>query len=162
MDLRLAQLDVDEGNLAEGERRLVAVMDEALSSGYDEPAIEAMSYAGDAALLRGDVASARSYFERALTHIDDTGFTSSKTDIAIKLADLYLDENDVAAAEPLLGYVVEDDDTASALKLRARYAFMSGNRARAVQLMEAARDLAGEAWTSDDDADLATYRAAPP
>ncbi|MBT8078571.1 MAG: tetratricopeptide repeat protein [Gammaproteobacteria bacterium] len=157
VELRLAKLDIDEGGLTAADQRIHQVLDAALAADYPEPAIEAMDYAGDVALLRGNPSDARNYYEQALAHIEDTGFTSPKTGIAIKLAALYLDEDKAAAAEPLLGFLIEQEQTAEIYKLRARFAHMTGDHERSVTLMEAARDIAGAEWSTDDSAMLARY-----
>ena len=130
VDLRLAQFDIDEGKLTAADQRIHQVLDAALAADYPEPAIEAMGYAGDVALLRGEPTEALNFFEQAMAHIEDTGFTSEKTVIAIKLAHLYLDQNDTAATEPLLGYLIEQEGTSAIYKLRARYANVTGDHER--------------------------------
>ncbi|MEM8814396.1 MAG: tetratricopeptide repeat protein [Pseudomonadota bacterium] len=160
VELRLARLDIDEGELAAADARIQAVLTAAQDAELPEPAIEAMEYAGDVAVLRGDAATAVRYYEDALAEIDRTGFNSEKTPIAISLAGLYLDRRDLTASEPLLGYLVEQEPSVDSLRLRARYAYATGDILRSVSLMETAESLAGESWSSNDAETLALYREA--
>ena len=74
---------------------------------------------------------------------------------------LHLDREDLLAAEPLLGYIVEQEQNADSLKLRARYVYVSGDRAAAVSLMEEARAVAREPWSREDADVPASYRQTP-
>jgi len=158
VDLRLAQFDIDEGKLAAADQRIHQVLEATLEADYPEPAIEAMVYAGDVALLRDDPAESIRYLEQAMAHIEETGFTSEKPRIAVRLADLYLDQNDTAAAEPLMGYLIEQEGTFAIYKLRARYAHVTDDHERSVTLLETARELAEGQWTTDDEDTLASYK----
>ena len=158
VELRLAELDIDESRFDAADTRVREVLEEALAADFPEPAIEAMKYAGDVAVLQGDKAEGVRRYEQALAHIDTTGFTSDKTTIAIKLANLFLDRGDVAAAEPHLGYVIEQEPTVEILRLRARHAHTTGGKTQSISLMEAAQDLAKESWTESDAETLARYR----
>ena len=131
---------------------------QALGNDLPEPAIEAMRYAGDIALARGDTVAARGHFERALAHVDETGFMSMRPPIASRLVSMYLADGDLSAAEPLLGFLVEQEPNAFDLSLRARYAFLVGNGAQAVTLMTQAKSLAGETWGEPEETMLARYR----
>lgn len=142
VDLRLALLDKDENKLDDAESRIHAVLAEALAEDFPEPAIEAMQYAGDLAVLKEDLPRAVQHYEQALDHIEVTGFTSEKTAIAIKLAKLYLDQGNTAAVEPLLGYIVEQEPSAEMLELQAEYAQATGDDERSAALMEQAQALA--------------------
>lgn len=158
VDLRLVKLDIDQNNLAAAEDRIHQILELSLAQNFPEPAIEAMDYAGDVAMLRNDPQEARERYEDALAHIEETGFAGKKVDIAVKLANLYLDAGDLAATEPLLGYIVEQDGTADTFRLRARYSHRTGDRERSVSLMETAKELAKENWSDEDSETLAAYR----
>ena len=161
VDLRLARLDVDAGQLDVAAQRVDDVLERTLAAGLPEPAIEAMEYAGDIAVRLGDTATALRHYEDALAHIEASGFTTEQMPVSIKLAALYLDREDLHAAEPLLGYVVEQEQNADSFKLRARYAHLSGDHAAAVSLMEQARALAKDSWSPEDADVLASYRGNP-
>jgi len=161
VDLRLARLDVDAGQLDDAASRVDDVLERTLAAGLPEPAVEAMEYAGDIAVKRGETAAAIRYYEDALAHIETSGFTTERMPVSIKLAALYLDREDLHAAEPLLGYIVEQEQNPGSLKLRARYAHASGDAAAAVSLMEQAKALAKESWSREDADVLASYRQSP-
>lgn len=158
VDLRLAELMIDEGDLAAASALIGEVRTEARRHGFNEPAIEALDYAGDVALRQNQLAEARQYYEEAIDEMDASGFTSRKTDVVTKLANLHLDLGDMTAAEPLLGYLVEQDSEPATLKVEARYAFVSGDSVRAVELMESAKAEAGAGWSAADERALASYR----
>ncbi len=158
MALRLVRVDLERGAPESADARVAEVLEQALESDLHEPAIEAMRYAGDIALDRGDAGAARDFFERALARVDETGFTSMRAPIASRLVSIYLDEGDLAAAEALLGYLVEQEPNAYDLSLRARYAYLVGEGAQAVTLMTEAKSLAGERWGDSEETTLARYR----
>ncbi len=158
VDLRLVRLDMNAGNLAAADVRLKQILETTLREDYPEPAIEALDYTADLALLRDDPVQAIEYFERALAHIEETGFTGRKTSISTKLAQLYLDDDNLPAAEALIGYIVEQEEAASTYALRARYSSLTGDAQRAVTFMEKAKELAGDRWDAEDEEVLAAYQ----
>ncbi len=149
VELRLALLDKDENKLDDAESRIHAVLADALAEDFPEPAIEAMQYAGDVAVLKENVPQAVQFYEQALEHVETTGFSSEKTEIAVKLANLYLDQGNTAAVEPLLGYVIEQEPSAKILELQARYARATGDAERSAALMEEAQALAKDSTGSE-------------
>jgi DNA-binding winged helix-turn-helix (wHTH) protein/tetratricopeptide (TPR) repeat protein len=158
--LRLAMLEQEAGNIASAEQTAAEVLEVTLREGLHEPAIEAMELQGDLARGQDDTDGSIAAYRRALAHIDETGFVSRQSRIVRKLAGVYLDEGDLGAVEPLLGSLVNEADNAYNLQLRARYAYLKGNTAQALSLLEATKAAAGDAWTDDDEALLAEYRAA--
>ena len=158
--LRIAQIDMRLGDLDSAEQGANAVLEVSLREAFHEPAIEALEVLGNIAIEREAPARAAAHWQDALEHIDRTGFLERKGDIVLKLADVYLDRGDADAVEPLIGYLIEFDDSAVSTQTQARYAFLRGDVSRAVELMEAAERLAGDAW-GDSDAELLTsYREA--
>ncbi len=158
VDLRLAELMIDDGEFAAASTLIRDVKAKALSAGFHEPAIEAMDYSGDLALKQNRAAEAELHYEEAIGKMDASGFTARRTDVVTKLATLRLDRGDTAAVEPLLGYLVEQAAGARTLKLEARYAFAMGDSERAVELMENAKAEAGTAWSVEDERTLAGFR----
>ena len=142
VELRLALLDKEENRLDDAESRVQAVLVEALAEDFPEPAIEAMQYAGDIAVLKADIPQAVQRYEEALEHVEATGFTSEKTAIAVKLANLHLDQGNISSVEPLLGYLIEQEPSAEILELQAKYAQATGDDERSAALMEEAQALA--------------------
>lgn len=159
VQLRLAALDMDTERYADAASRIDAVLAKALANDLHEPAIEALDYRGDLERDRDRPAAAREAWRAALAHIEATGFTARKADIAVKLAHLHLDADDMASAEPLIGYALGERASAPALKLQARYAYLKGDAGRSVELMERARELDTN-WSADDAQTLTDYRAA--
>lgn len=158
--IRLARLDMNAGDYVAAKESADTVLDIALREALHEPAIEAMELHGDIAYLQSDSVRAASAYRDALSYIDESGFVGGKTRIVTKLANRLLDQQDVAATEPLIGYIVEQADTLATLKLRARFAFSVGEAGRSVELQEMAQAIAADDWSDKDEQTLARYRAA--
>lgn len=150
VELRLALLDKEENKLDDAESRVQAVLAEALAEDFPEPAIEAMQYAGDLAVLKADITRGVRFYEQALEHVEATGFISEKTAIAVKLANLHLDQGNILSVEPLLGYLVEQEPSTEILELRAKHARATGDDERSAALMEEAQALAKGASGSEE------------
>ncbi len=150
VELRLALLDKEENKLDEAESRVQAVLAEALAEDFPEPAIEAMQYAGDLAVLKADIPRGVRFYEQALEHVEATGFTSEKTAIAVKLANLHLDQGNISSVEPLLGYLIEQEPSTEILELQAKHARATGDEERSAALMEEAQALAKGAPGSEE------------
>ena len=160
VDVFLAQIDVEVGDLTSASQRIDEVLALSLREALHEPAIEARELRGDIARIQSDTATAVDAYQQALRQIDETGFNSLKTRITIKLANLFLDQDNLAAAEPLLGYLIEDGDSASALRVRARYAFLKNDAARALELLESMQSSFADDFTDADTQTLSAYREA--
>lgn len=158
--LRLAQIDMRLGDLDSAEAGANAVLELSLRELFHEPAIEAMEVLGNIAIEQDAPERAAVHWQAALEHIDRTGFPARKDDIVLKLADVHLDRNEADAVEPLIGYLIEHDESPASVRTQARYAFLRGDVSRAVELMESAEALAGDAWRDADAALLAEYREA--
>ena len=157
VDIRLARIDVQDDNLASARERVDNVLAFALREALHEPAIEAMELGGDIALRQDDTAGAIDAYEQALNLIDETGFVVTKYRVAVKLANVFLDTEDIAAAEPLVGSLIESGETPGVLRLRARYAHLRGDADRAVELMETLKSTFADNWTEADAAALDQY-----
>ncbi|MDJ0748622.1 MAG: tetratricopeptide repeat protein [Woeseiaceae bacterium] len=157
VDIRLARIDVQDDNLTSAGERVDNVLAYTLREALHEPAIEAMELRGDIALRQGDAAGAIDAYERTLKHIDETGFVVTRFRATVKLANVFLDNEDVAAAEPLIGSLIESGETPSVLRVRARYAHLRGDADRAVELMEAFKSTFVDDWTEADAAALDRY-----
>ncbi|MEO1595547.1 MAG: tetratricopeptide repeat protein [Pseudomonadota bacterium] len=156
--LRLARIDIERGDTDSAATRVADVLETALAADLPEPAIEAMRYAGDMAWQRDDVASARDYYERGLSHVEQTGFESLRMPLAQRLASIYLDVGDLDAAASILGFLVEQEPSVYNLTLQARYAHLTGDAVQAVTFMSDAKALAGDAWADDNEQLLTEYR----
>lgn len=120
--LRLARMDLKNGETAAAEKSTHEVLSLALREALHEPAIEAMELSGDIALQQSDPDRAVAAYEKALSHIDQTGFISRKSKIVTKLANTFLDLGNVSSTEPLIGYMIEQGDLSTAdAQTLARY-----------------------------------------
>ncbi len=158
VDIRLARMDVQDDNLASARERVDNVLAFTLREALHEPAIEAMELAGDIALRQGDTAGAINAYQQTLEHIDETGFVVTEYRTTVKLANVFLDNGDLAAAEPLVGSLIESGETPGVLRVRARYAYLRGDADRAVELMETFKSTFADDWTEADAAALDRYR----
>jgi hypothetical protein len=59
----------------------------------------------------------------------------------------FLDSENLAAAEPLVGSLIEIGDSPGGLRVRARYAHLRGDSARAVELMDTFQATFVDDWT---------------
>ena len=84
----------------------------------------------------------------------------TKNRVTVKLANLLLDKNDLDAAEPLIGNLIEAGDSPNALRARARYADLQGDATRAVELMESLQESFPDDWGEADNEPLERFRAA--
>ncbi len=160
VSLRLARLDLRAGQFAaaaEGAQRVLAA---AQRESLHEPAIEALELSGDIAAGQADTAAAIAAYRDAVAYIDQTGFVERKTDIVVKLVTALLAQGDLVASEPLVGYLIEQGNTAASLRARADYAFQAGDVERAIRNLESVRAADASGWSDADEARLADYRAA--
>ena len=73
---------------------------------------------------------------------------------------MLLDQNDLEAVDPLIGYMIEQGNESASLKVRAHSAFVQGEIEQSVSLLESARSTAEDDWTEADEVRLAEYREA--
>ena len=156
--VRLARIDVQADDLDSAQQRVDEILDLAQREALHEPGIQAMELGGDIASRQGDPGRAIEVYEQTLRYIDETGFVVTKRRVTVKLVNLLLDQGDLAAAEPLVGNLIEAGDSPSALRVRARFADMQGDAARAVELMESLQETYADDWTDEDADTLERYR----
>ena len=148
--VRLAQVDIRDDDIVSAQERVDEVLELALREALHEPAIEAMELRGDIAGRQGDPAGAIDAYQQTLRQIDETGFVINRNRVTVKLANRLLDENELAKAEPLIGKLIEVGDSASALRVRARYAELQNDSARAAELMELLKETFADDWNEQD------------
>lgn len=155
VSVRLARIDVHTGDLAAAEGRI----DDLLSATdvAHEPAIEALELRGDIRLRKSDSAGAVESLRQALKRIDESGFVVTRQRVALKLANLLLDQNDISAAEPLVGSLIEDDESPDTLRIRARLAYQQGDVSRSVELLESLKENYATDWSEKDAINLDAY-----
>lgn len=156
--LRLAYIDIKENDLDSAQERVDEVLVLAQREALHEPTIEAMELTGDIANRRGDSSRAIEAYEQTIQYIDETGFVSRRDNVSIKLVGLLLDANELAAAEPLIGNLIESGESARVLRVRARYAHLQGDNARAAELMETLQETFADDWTEEDTDTVNRYR----
>jgi DNA-binding winged helix-turn-helix (wHTH) protein/tetratricopeptide (TPR) repeat protein len=156
--VRLARIDLKDGDLVSAQERIDEVLGLARREALHEPAIEAMELSGDIADMQGDPARAIDAYQQTIRQINETGFVVTRNRVTVKLANLLLDGNELAVAEPLIGNLIEAGESASALRVRARYAHLQGDTARAAELIELLRETFADDWTEQDAALLDRYR----
>jgi len=156
--VRLARIDLKDGDLVSAQERIDEVLGLARREALHEPAIEAMELSGDIADMQGDPARAIDAYQQTIRRINETGFVVTRNRVTVKLANLLLDGNELAVAEPLIGNLIEAGESASALRVRARYAHLQGDTARAAELIELLKETFVDDWTEQDAALLDRYR----
>lgn len=157
VDVRLARIDVQQRELQAAEQRI-----DSLLSRPDvphEPAIESMELQGDIRLLEGEASQAIAAYRSTLQRIDDSGFVVTRKRVALKLANLLLDEQDIESAEPLVGYLIETGESPDTLRVRARLAAAKGDAAGALELLETLRENFAADWSETDSGTEETLRA---
>jgi tetratricopeptide (TPR) repeat protein len=157
VDVRIARIDLEDNDLVSAQKRVDNVLALAVREALHEPAIEAMELGGDIANQPGDTDRAIDAYRQTIRRIDETGFVVTRDRVTTKLANLLLDRNDLEAAEPLVGNLIESGESASALRVRARYAHLQGDPARAAELMESLKSTFAEDWTEEDAGTLDRY-----
>ena len=158
VDVRLARIDLQDNDLVSAQERVDSVIALTLREALHEPGIEALELGGDIAKQTGDTDRAIDAYQQTIRRIDETGFVVNRNRVATKLANLLLDRNDLEAAEPLVGNLIESGESADALRVRARYAHLQGDTARAAELMESLKATFAEDWTEADAGALDRYR----
>ncbi|MEO1034264.1 MAG: tetratricopeptide repeat protein [Pseudomonadota bacterium] len=144
--LRLADIDADRGQLGAAVARAADIRQQTLAAGHFQPAIEALELEGDLA-RRGDrLAFAVSSYEQALKVIDGSNFVGRREPIMRKLVAVHLDREDLSAAEPLIGHLIDGDVNVESKLLQARFYRLDGDVALARARLNEAKALAGDAW----------------
>jgi tetratricopeptide (TPR) repeat protein len=156
--VRLARIDLRDDDFVSAQKRVDEVIALSLREALHEPGIEAMELGGDIAVRQGDPARAIDAYRQTIRRIDESGFVVTRNRVTVKLANLLLDENEIAAAEPLIGNLIETGESASALRVRARYAHLQGDPDRAAELMESLKLTYVDDWTDADADALDWYR----
>jgi DNA-binding winged helix-turn-helix (wHTH) protein/tetratricopeptide (TPR) repeat protein len=151
-DLRIARVGLLRGQSADAERVAAEVLAAAREARLNAPEIEALEMLGDAARARDDVALAEARYREALDTVRSLSWEGKESEIALKLAELYLERDGLADAEPLVGIVSRQPPALAGLRLQARFAQARGDLATAMRLMEQARGLGDMRWSEQDEA----------
>lgn len=119
--MRLAQLDMITGDLDSAARNAQAVLDLSLREALHEPAIEAMETLGDIARQQTDLDSAIDSYQNALSHMQEWGFIAKQSRVLRKLADVFIEQDDLVSAEPFIGQLIELGESPETEELLQRY-----------------------------------------
>jgi DNA-binding winged helix-turn-helix (wHTH) protein/tetratricopeptide (TPR) repeat protein/TolB-like protein len=157
-DLKLAGLDLIEEQYDAAWDTAYRVLPESRELTLIQPEVQAMELLGDVAAARGDIIAAVDEYSAALDRVRESSWTAKENTLMWKLAGAHMDLGDLESAAPLIGALSRQTDNEEALRARARYAWLNGEAATAVLHMEAARELAGDAWDNENEATLQRYR----
>ena len=158
-DLKIARLDLT-ANQWERTRQLAnQVLESSREQGLMQPEVEALELLGDLEMARDDIPAAITQYKAAIDRLRETTWVSKDEELTVKLADAYMDIQDLETAAPLIGALAGGDENVQSLKTRARFRFLRGEAGRAAELMTRAKTLAGQAWADENEAMLTQYTA---
>jgi tetratricopeptide (TPR) repeat protein len=156
-DLRIARVGLQRGAPGDAETVGLEVLAAARDAKLNGPEIEALELLGDAARARKAMPQAESRYREALETVRNVSWEGKESEIAMKLAEIYLERGAVAEAEPLVGIISRHPPALAGLRLQARFALARGDPAAAAQLMEQARGLGDQRWSEHDEALMAGF-----
>jgi len=157
-DLKLAEVKLARGRPDAARASIDRVIAQAREAGLAPVEIQALLQAGAIAARRRPQEAARLY-EAARQRARDIGQSGDEIRASIALANLHLDTTDLDAAKPLLDFLADQPESASLMKLRARYAWARDDAAAAAKAMVRARELSGSRWTESDERLLLEYQS---
>jgi len=156
---RIAAIELTFGNLDEAEAIADKLLDGGRESGNEAAIADAHALLGRIAAARGDDETAADMFESALTYARERRDTRILIDAATAAAEYALQqgqtENAAALIEEIRDIARSDHDF---MRLDARVATAAGNTSRAVDVLTALRNTAGEAWNDEDEELLSSLR----
>ena len=156
-DLEVAELDLGENRLEQAEAISLQVLKTSRENDVVSSEVEAVELLGDIEALRNDNSAAILRFNEALDRVRETSWASKQNTLEIKLANAYMDAEDLDAAAPLVGALTGQQANIQSLKTQARFAFKRGDIINAVELMTKAKTMAGENWAAESEATLQRY-----
>jgi DNA-binding winged helix-turn-helix (wHTH) protein/tetratricopeptide (TPR) repeat protein len=160
-EVLLAQLELDQGNLGAVEETATIALQKSRSLDLIQPEVEAIELLGDLRLAQGDLAAASEEYAAALDRVRQSSWTGKENTLLVKQANVLMDLGQLDAAAPLVGALSGQERTLSSLMAQARFAFQDGDAALATQLMETARERAGDDWDEESEAILRSYKTKP-
>ncbi len=157
LSVTLAEIERRRGKPALAERFALEILDAARTEEQDLAAIDALRLLASTAADRGDRVQRSKHLEDALNQARTIGHQGKAIGTTIELARAHLEANDTAAAEPLLGTLVDAPESYDLMRLRASWAFARKDALGAIQAMQRAKALAGQRWTEADARAMAQY-----
>ncbi len=158
VDIRLAHIALARESAGQAEDTARMALQEALAADLIQPEIEARELLAKTALARGDLAGAIAAYRAGLDRLSDASWAAKEADFRVQLANAYLDGGAFDDAAPLVGSLANYPVRPDILQTQARYAAAQGDPARAVNLMEQARELSGEQWDESSEQALSRLR----
>gem|GEM_PF-1159819 len=158
-DLSLARLDMRDGQLDQAYNKTMQILETSRAHDIMSPEVQAMELLADIEVTRGNNSAAIQLFNQALNRVKETTWSSKEVTIESKLANAYMDAQDLDAAAPLIGALASLEPNVQSLKAQARFSYLRGNPGQAVELMRRARELAGDKWSDESEETLAEYQS---
>jgi len=158
-DLLLARLDIRQNQLEQAEDTARQTLESAREQAILTPEVQALELLADIEILRGNTNEAVALFMQAMTRVKETTWGSKQVTLEIKLANAYLDIYDLQAAAPLIGALTDQEATVQSLKAQARFIYMRGDADKAIELMNRAREMAGDKWSENSESLLQKYQS---
>ena len=161
-DILLARVDIASNQLDRAQATALEVIKTSREEKIMQAEVEALELLADIELARGNTPAAIEGYQVALERVEETSWASEENTLLAKLAEAYMDIDDLEAAAPLMGALSGDQENIPSLKAQARFAWLRGNSANSIELMSRARTLSTAGWTADDEALLQKYSSDPP
>ena len=114
----ILSLGLAEANSA-GDRVTQGKLDDA--DEHLQQALATFRALGDIAQRQADSDAAIDAYENTLSHVQEWGFVAKQSRVMRKLADAHIEQDDLAAAEPLIGRLIELGESAVTGELLQRY-----------------------------------------
>jgi tetratricopeptide (TPR) repeat protein len=157
LSTRLADIERRQGRLDAAGGAAESILKTARAEALDIAEIKALMLSARVAADRGDQATRIRRLREALDRARAVGHQGETMTASIALAEAHLEANDVAAAEPLMGTLIEAPESYDLMRLRAAWAFARDDDIGAIRDMQRAQELAAQRWSQADAALLASY-----
>lgn len=158
LSVKMADIERQRGRLAAAERLAAKLLQDARAEQQTLAEIDALELLASTAADRKDHAARAGWLSDALNRAREIGHTGKVASMSIQLARAFLDENDIVAAEPLIGTLIDAPESFDLMRLRAAWAFAHQDSLAAAQAMQRARAFAGQRWSKADADALAKYQ----
>lgn len=121
-NLKLAELDLDEGLYDETEATAYQVLNDARSLDLFQPEVQALELIGDVYRARLDLRAANAEYAAALERVRESSWAGKEHGLMIKQANVLLDLGELELVAPLIGALSMQEQDEAALAVQARYA----------------------------------------
>jgi len=159
----LARSLLDLGDVVSARALADELLGRSIERGERREQARALALQAEIRIAAGDPEGATDLLGDALAIAREVGDDGIELEATRELARAYLDLGLMAEAEPLVGRLrLERPEQPDTFRLQARLAFLGGDAASAVALLESLRETSAESWTETDAAELEDYRARAP